>query len=328
MNSIFKIKKIIYKYFPFIVNVKNTIANRKRKASYGKENPDKIFYVFGCKDDTGGLWWHINKSLMHIAYAVDNGYIAVIDMQNFHNQYTEDSKFGKINVWEIFFQQPMGYTLEDIAHSKNIILSKKAPYPNHKYWMGQSEFYDNEDRIKYFHNLFSKYIKFNNKTKEYLQKQYENILSGKGRVVGVLCRGTDYVLYRPKGHPVQPEPQDVIKDVKNVMASYRCEYVFLSTEDSDIFKLFLEEFGNKLLYVEQKRTSKSDLVGGMYLAKKNIQDSINIDTFTRGIGYLSSTYLLSQCTCYLGGRTGGSKGVLLMSNGFEYRKIYNLGLYD
>ena len=215
MNSIFKIKKIIYKYFPFIVNVKNTIANRKRKASYGKENPDKIFYVFGCKDDTGGLWWHINKSLMHIAYAVDNGYIAVIDMQNFHNQYTEDSKFGKINVWEIFFQQPMGYTLEDIAHSKNIILSKKAPYPNHKYWMGQSEFYDNEDRIKYFHNLFSKYIKFNNKTKEYLQKQYENILSGKGRVVGVLCRGTDYVLYRPKGHPVQPEPQDVIKDVKN-----------------------------------------------------------------------------------------------------------------
>ena len=59
-----------------------------------------------------------------------------------------------------------------------------------------------------------------------------------------------------------------------------------------------------------------------------IKKNVSVDSFSRGIGYFAATYILSKCTCYIAGMTGGSKGVLIMSEGFEYKKIYNLGLYE
>lgn len=321
------IKGIIRKYLPFLAVAYNTYRNRERRVSYGRENADKKFYVFGVPDNSGGLWWHINKILMHLGYAEDKGYIPVIDMQNYKSQYVEDNDLGKVNVWEIFFKQPAGYSLGDIKNSKNIILSKKAPSPSKKYLMGHSPFYDDDNRIKYFHNLFEKYIHFNESTQDYLDKLYENLFKGKGKIVGVLCRGTDYVVIKPKNHPVQPNPSDVIEDVKEVMKSHNCNYVFIATEDMDILEMFMRAFGEKLLYVDQKRVRKFELGESNYLASVNIEKNKGIDTFAKGIGYLSATYLLSRCDCYLAGRTGGSKGVLIMSNGFEYKKIYDLGLY-
>ncbi len=322
------IKNCIKHLFPHAADIYDAYRNRERRRSYGNENPDKTFYVFGVPDNSGGLWWHINKVLMHLGYVEEKGFIPVVDMQNFKNQYLEDDDVGKLNVWEVFFKQPGGYRLSDISKSKNIILSKKAPSPRPEYLMGHSPFYDNESRIEYFHNLFRKYISFNEHTQKYLDNIYNEILKDKGRIVGVLCRGTDYVLKKPKNHPIQPDPRDVINDVHNVMSQYKCDSVFLATEDLDILEMFKKEFGKKLLYVEQNRVSKEDMSENCFLASINIEKNKGLDTFSKGIGYLSATYLLSRCNCYLAGRTGGSKGVLIMSEGFEYKKVYDLGLYE
>ena len=58
-----------------------------------------------------------------------------------------------------------------------------------------------------------------------------------------------------------------------------------------------------------------------------VNRSMNVDRYKMGLNYLLSTYILSNCTAFIGGRTGGTKGVLLMNNGFEYQHIYNLGFY-
>jgi hypothetical protein len=329
MDMIFKnFKEFINIRLPFVANLYKSYKNREKRISYGNENPDKIFYVYGVPDNSGGLWWHINKVLMHIGYAEDHGYIPIVDMKNYKNQYLEENELGRINVWEVFFEQPAGYSLSDIACSKNIILSKKAPSPTPRYLMGQYPFYEDDSRIKYFHELFKKHIRFNLETQTHLEKIYQQMFAGKGKVVGVLCRGTDYVKIKPKGHPIQPNPEDVIVDVHKVMIDYRCNYVFLATEDADVLNRFKVEFGEKLLYVNQKRVSKNEMGEKGYLAAINQQKNKGLDTFSKGIGYLSATYLLSKCNCYIAGRTGGSKGVLIMSEGFEYKKLYDLGLYE
>ena len=51
------------------------------------------------------------------------------------------------------------------------------------------------------------------------------------------------------------------------------------------------------------------------------------DPVKDALDYFAAIYLLTHCCCFIGGRTGGTKGVLLMEEEFEYIKIYNLGLY-
>ena len=37
--------------------------------------------------------------------------------------------------------------------------------------------------------------------------------------------------------------------------------------------------------------------------------------------------LLAECSCLVAGNVGGTHGALLMSKGYEYRYIFNLGNY-
>lgn len=320
--TIIGLKKNLSLFMPRLYKFYRNYVIKEKKVSWGNENPDKTFYIIGQNDGTGGLWWIINKVLMHIWYAEEKGYIPVIDLKNYKCQYS-DPNDNNTNVWELFFKQPCGYSLDDISKSKNVIMNKEVPYPSMKYIMGN--FYDDGKRIEIFRNLFQKYIYFNEKTLEYLNKRKDSILHKDRRVLGILCRGTDYVQTKPKGHPIQPEPQDVIREAELIMKQYQCEYIFLATEDKDIFNQFQQKFGTKLLFEDQQRWSKEELNQGDFLAKSVSKQETN---YWRGVHYLTSTYILSNCTCYLAGRTGGSKGVLIMNRGFEYQKIYDLGLYE
>ena len=298
---------------------------RERRVCYGKENPDKVFYVTGQDDLGGGLFWLVNKVVMHLAYAKDKGWITVVDYQTHPTQYTKPETAGKTNVWELFFKQPMGYTLEDIRHSKNIVVNKMEPSPKPEYLMGQEEFYDRPERIEYFKRIFQEHIHFNEKTLAHLEKERDRLL-GKTRTVGVLCRGTDYVLLQPEGHPVQPDPKDVVEDVRRVMQQYECRQVFLATEDQDILDLFKEAFPSQLAYLDQMRLSKRQMSGKQVLSLEKMKRA-DRDPYDDAMKYLTAIYLLAHCNCFLAGRTGGTKGVLLMAPSFEYQKIYDLGLY-
>ena len=38
--------------------------------------------------------------------------------------------------------------------------------------------------------------------------------------------------------------------------------------------------------------------------------------------------LLSDCSCLLAGNVGGAHGAMLMSRGYEYRYVFDLGMYQ
>lgn len=309
---------IYHKYLQF--------KGRQRKVCLGSKNADKIFYVIGWNDERGGLFWLVNKVCMHIAYALDNGYIPVVDLKNYITQYTLKNVKERKNVWEMFFKQPAGYGLEDVSGSKNVIINRMSPAPSKKYLMGQAEFYDQPERIAYFRNIFKQYIHPNDKTLEYLKAKEQQLLDGKGRVLGILCRGTDYVVARPKNHPVQPDVKQIIKDARLVMKEKCCDYVFVATEDKDMLSALKAEFGDKLLYLDQRRYSGKDMRSDQLLAQVKEKDC-GRDPVKDALDYFAAIYMLTHCCCFIGGRTGGTKGVLLMEEEFEYIKIYNLGLY-
>jgi hypothetical protein len=234
----------------------NNKAKKEEKRSYGAENPDKIFYIIAWENMNTGLAYRILNNVRHIAYALDKGYIPIIDMQNYNNQYVDDGKYGKENAWEYYFEQPTRYRLDDISESKNIIISYNSHLVpcSYKYSMFDigMAMSDDIEKVSWFRNFYASYIKPNGVTEQYLHDQYHSFLKDKGRVLGVLCRGTDYLHKHPKGHPVQPEPMDVIKKAEQILHEQNCEYLYLATEDDNIYKLFADQFGNKLITNNQR----------------------------------------------------------------------------
>ncbi len=293
---------------------------RERKVSYGEENPDKIFFVIRRAPCKVGLFSLVMTNMGLVDYAIRKGYIPVVDLQNTINTYLDQNQVGKVNAWEFYFKQPMGYGLKDIAGSRNIILSngiisKKNDYPD-------IHVVDDEEKLHRWRNVFQQYFSVN----DMLLREFEEAkrkLFGNNRILGVLARGTDYVSLRPKNHPIQPTVMQIIEKVEEVIDEYQCTYIFLATEDQAIYNDMKRRLSTKLLTIEVARYTTS--------GNQNINDIVGDrknDRYLKGKEYLLSIWLLSQCKCLVAGNVGGTHGALLMSAGYEYSYIFDLGSYS
>jgi hypothetical protein len=302
-------------------------GTREKKTSYGNDNAGKKFYVIGFNRGQDGLFYIITTTLLHIEYALEHGYIPVVDLQNYNNQFHEAGAQGRENAWEYFFLQPMDYTLDDIAKSRNIIQSRKdaTPFPDTDRRTWGTSLLENRERLNYFKELFQNYVRFNETTREYLEKDYNKILQGRGRVLGVLCRGTDYLAKRPPGHQIQPDPHEVLLEAEKIMAARNCSYLYLGTEDQAIYEMFQDKFKQKLLTNSQKRFSSDDFIKAEWLSE--VHFNRERDKYNLGLEYLSTINLLSKCVCFIGGTIGGTVGVYMMTAGFEYDYVWKLGRY-
>ena len=318
------------KHSKLIVAIFNLLHRPKPevKLSYGNENQDKTFYVIGRNDRVGGAWSILIQILNHIAYAVEKGYKPVIDMQNYYNQYILDAELGNVNIWERYFEQPSGYSLDDISRSKNVVVSSTAYAPDKNLNIGLGgSFWTDKEIMKKFQELFKEYIRYSSYMKNYLENEMGRVLQGHRNVIGVLCRGTDYLKNRPAWHDVQPTPPLVLADVKKEFSGGKYFGVFLATEDLDILNEFKAEFGDKLFYLEQDRVSMSDMKGDAWLNDVKKQLNPNEDKNQSFLTYYAATYILSKCSCFFTGRNGGSIGVFLQSPHFDFVKIYDFGKY-
>lgn len=290
---------------------------RQRKVSYGSEYPDLTFFVIRRAYCKVGLFSYVMTGMGLVDYAVKMGYIPVIDLQNGRNTYLDDAKIGKENAWEYYFKQPCGYSLKDIDKAQNVILSsglitEENDYPDFRIT-------ENEELFTRWHEVFQKYFHVSDEIMEEFQELRQRYL-GKQKVLGILARGTDYVASKPKGHPVQPSVEQMIQKAEEVMEAYSCEKIYLATEDADIYAGLKAHFGELLVAPDTDRYTTGE--------DQNINDlRANQDKFVKGKEYLLSMMLLAECSCLVAGNVGGTHGALLMSKGYEYRYIFNLGNY-
>lgn len=292
---------------------------REKKISLGEENPDKIFFVVRRATCKVGLFSYVMTNMGLVRQAVEQGYIPVIDMQRNANSYLEEEEIGKKNAWEFYFEQPCGYTLEDIGRSKNIILSSGL-ITDENIFPGREITLD-EELCEEWRNFFHKYLRVNEEIQREAEELYSRLF-GKKRVLGVLCRGTDYKNNRPANHPIQPEADEVIRKAEEIMRMKNCEMLYLATEDDEIYRKFASAFGDRLRVTEAKRCKNTGNanINDIEYERKN-------DRYLKGKEYLINILLLAMCDCLVAGSAGGTYGALLMSGGYEYQYVYDLGLY-
>ena len=324
MKELLKKLPLVYKplYWLYVhyLAIKKSIRkniHRQRRCSYGDEHPDKTFYVIGAPYTTAGLFAIVKSVFCHICYAHQQGYIPVVDMQNFRSQLSDNEHKGS-NAWDLYFQQPGGYRLEDISRSKNIIMSCSLPFPE-----GVEIGFDTPlDEV--FHEkyspLYEKYVVPTPGVAAYAEKKKEQVVGNHLNILGVLCRGTDYT----DSKPIQPTAEQAVAKAKEVMAQYGYEYVFLATEDKRIYNTFKEAFGDKLLFSGQKLYEGMN--GKKFLSEITVADYS--EKWHNTVDYYSTINILSKCDGLLAGLTCGSICAYMMSTGYRYIHFWDLGRYE
>lgn len=296
--------------------------HREKKCSWGNENPDKTFYVIGVNYWTGGLFAIIKSTFSHILYALDRGYIPVVDMQNFYTYMSDKNHPKDRNMWEFLFEQPCGYGLEDISRSKNIIKSSSLPYKS-GYGIG-FDLDVHDDGFDKCRQTFMQYVVPNEKTQIYVSEIRNRLFAKNKRVLGGEVRGTDYSDNRPLGHPIQPSVEMFIEKAKTVMQAGKYDLFFLATEDKRIHDKVKAALGECVIYVEQNLYEGT--MGKKYLVQIPYESEA---TKLRGVlDYYATISILAQCDGLIAGLNGGSIGACLMSEGYDYLYIWDLGMYE
>lgn len=283
----------------------------------GDKDKNPILYIVRRRSNNVGLFSYVHTALGHIKYADEQGYIPIIDMQHYKSPYSDGKK--KYNAWEYYFEQPIKcYDLEDIKHSKNVILSSGEPpreYPGY-------EMIKDPDIMEKWRRIHSKYIRINNESQHYIDQIKKHIWKDE-KILGVLCRGTDYVRFRPKDHPIQPDIKDVISLSEEIMKKFHCQKVYLATEDISILHIFQERFKDRLIF--PREITLPQWKGDKFISEIKIDRKD--DHKLKGLEYLTQIVLLSECDYFIGGACGGTYEALLMTKGFEWQHIFDLGVY-
>ena len=288
----------------------------------------RIFYIVTSARTITGIGALILRELYHISYAVKCGYIPLVDLKHYKNQYFKDKRTYKDNVWEYFFKQPFDLGLDDIKDEDEVIVAENILCPMVKFFEPHPLFYPKnlvqDFKTKKIKNELSKYLKFNDETKLYLEKKVNEALNGESNVLGVLLRGTDYTKRQTYDEFIQPNTKTVINEAKKLLNEGKFKKIYLATEDKFIYEEFKKEFGGLLIENRQYMYS-TNYDSEKYLSEIKVNRKNH--NYNLALEYLASLYILSKCKGFLGGMAGGTRIAYLLSENWQYLKIYDLGQY-
>lgn len=258
----------------------------------GEKNPDVYFYLIAVPDPIRGWGNLLNDYLRCIQYAKERSLIPVIDMKNVKSQYLPTHMIGKYNAWESFFLPISDVSLEELYDSKNVLLNG----------IESCEIYIPDFRE----------ISFNEKTLHYIESEKKKLFPEKGKILGVVYRGTDYLYAFEHAKPL--DIAEYIEVVKEKLEECGYEYIFLATEVEEATKKFKSVFGGKVIYTEQKRYPEGErrILSTVAFEREH-------DEYWRGLEYLAVLFLLSQCDSIMGMNTGTFRAAVTMNEGkYEY----------
>ncbi len=295
------------------------LALAEKRESFGGLYDSKTFYIIRVKPLTSSLGPLILWVMVQLKVVEEKGYIPVIDFSDFWNIFLESYEIGIVNSWEYYFEQPTQFSLSAVHHAKNVIIGSADPYHSNKELTAlieQPEFLEEYCRI------FNKYIHVNKRLEKKIMAIYNKLFHPSWKVLGVVYRGTDY-----RNRPVinenrQPSMEELMRKATELMESWGCDHLFLSTEDKGAVEEFRQVFGDKMVCVEKERYDSSVAYTQTYRFEREF------DAYLKGEEYLTEIYILSKCNCLLSGRCGILAVALPMNNGqYEEKYIYDLGVY-
>lgn len=220
----------------------------------------------------------------------------------------------RFNLWEHFFVQPGGITLEAALASQNKIHANGS-FPN-EYWDPGFSFLatENNPKLNLICDIVNRHIKFSEPFGRFLETGVYRMFSPSDRVLGVAYRGTDYKnRLIALGHYRQPSVLDLISSTRRVFEKGEYDAVFLTSDEDDAVSEFKKVFGSKLITMERKRFFGIESMP----RKLEIMGQAGIETTGN---YISEIIGLSRCTSLVGGINNGTIAAIEFNN-LRYQEV-------
>ena len=223
------------------------------------------------------------------------------------------------NVWEDFFEQPF---VENENPGESIVVQQGIEKEAIPRW---GDIFD-PIKVSLYGFLYNNVLVLKKDVSAYVNKEVSELLTNR-KVLGVLCRGTDYTMTKPSSHPVQPTENEILNKVEEVFLAKEYEYIYLATEDSIYEDLFRKKFGNCLLVNKRQYYDKIFTENGLHRLK-DVHFQRENDLYFKGLEYLSSLIILSKCQGLVAGNCGGTQAAVFWNNGnYKDMYVFDLGLY-
>lgn len=242
-----------YEYFANIYNSINVLYSMlwcSKRESFGEKNKDYTIYLADYNGGTAGLVDYMKYTYAHYLIAKQHRWKFCIDLSHKPNQYLISENE---NMWDYFFESLSDLSVKEVYESFSVV---RASINCRNMLVLSLLPYFRSYRIIANSKEFMKNIRFNRETKIKIADLMPEILKKDNRVLGVILRGTDYrpeaMKYERKNKKVA-DLKKMISKCRFIMELYGYQYIFLATEDLEYFEKMQEEFGDKCLFIEQKR---------------------------------------------------------------------------
>jgi len=159
--------------------------------------------------------------------------------------------------------------------------------------------------LNYFTDQYNADISLDMLDKDFVKhmKEYADRVIADKKVLGVLLRGTDYLLNNFAGnyHPVSIE--DCIDIINKKVDEDHYDKIFVATEDSYFLEKMIEVFPQKVLAVSQVRHNVSEFQDLKYISdlekKQYSGDAYYASVEDTTVNYFYAMYMLSKCESFL-----------------------------
>jgi len=274
----------------------------------GTRNPDRKFFLIDARFNLEGIFGIWNKVFTAARYAMAKGYTPAFAItssdDNIYSDYPGD------DIWNKFFLQPEGFSIQDIRESSSLTLS-----PNMNVLTIMRHIMDEvsgEAAISWPKGIFNQAVK------SYISQRRQRFLPHPRRTLGVLIRGTDYIHNPLPNHPRQASVDMVMEKISEVKTAWDFDWIYLSTEDQDICQKMKERYGEQLLFTDQERyaVKPGQLLADLHRTKEEGKG------FRLGAEYLCSIQLLAQCQSLIASGACGALTEALRENDGKYENVF------
>ncbi len=306
------------------LSVMHSIYWLSKETHFGDKNPDKrialIKSPLAFEGIAGLIRYVLNKAEAYAKCGYDIVPVADLGIIGDENQFFAGS--GE-NVWEMFFEPLSDISVSEAYGSAHVLGAMEAMKTTNPWlWI--------EDATSDYTQLVGKYLRFNETTHKFLDKQYDEVVpSIHGKILGVVGRGSDYNVNTKgyKGDLMRPlTPREILDKTIKFVRENDYDFVFLATEDADVFDLYMNsEIADKVLYVDQRRVSYKEHDDTQLLADIYKEDEKR-DGYTETLKYLGIINILSKCDALLSTTLCGAARIAVGLNDGEYEYIDVPGL--
>lgn len=273
----------------------------------GKRNLGRKFIIIDGYFRIEGIFGIWNKVFTAARYAKAKGYIPIFMIISSNDNIYSD--FEGDDIWNKFFNQPEGYSVQKIRQSNYIVISPNMNILNvMRYVMDE---YSEGTELVWPSGIFNQAVM------DYIEERRKKFLPCPEKTLGILLRGTDYKNPLP-GHSKHATVEMVVEKIEEVKDSWDFDRMYLATEDAEICREMKERYGDRISFTDQERYTVEP---GQLLVELH-DDKKEGEGFRLGVEYLCSVTLLAECNCLIASGACGALSEALRQNGDKYQNMF------